>query len=62
MKVHELCAMLANCNQEADVVVTQEYQHRDYTWDIDQVPVIGILAWPEPSQTADRIELIWEEP
>jgi hypothetical protein len=61
MRVHELCEMLANCNQEAMVVVSRECQIGDYTWDTDETDVTGIIAWPEPCETADRIELTYDD-
>ena len=61
MLVRELCELLHSCNQNARVVVSSECQIGDYTWDTEEVDVVGVLAWPEPCETAERIELTLTE-
>ena len=61
MLVSELCELLHNCNQNARVVVSSETKIGDYTWDTSDVDVVGVMAWPEPCQNADRIELTLAE-
>ena len=58
MKVHELIAALQECNQMAEVVVKVGWQVSDYTWAEEHEDVTDIMPWPEPKQTAEKIELL----
>ena len=61
MTVSKLIELLLGCNPNSRVVVAQDVQIGDYTWGEEHVGVSGVLPWPEPKETAEKIEIIaWD--
>jgi hypothetical protein len=58
VKVSELIELLRTCNPNARVVLAKDAQIGDYTWDTEHVGVSDVLPWPEPKETADKIEIV----
>ena len=57
MKVQQLIELLAECNPDADVVISVDTRISDYTWGTDDKPITGVMPWPEPKADAKTIEL-----
>ena len=58
MNVKTLIELLIACSPEAEVFVMQSEHIGDYTWADMEHSVTGILPWPEPAETTERVELV----